>query len=186
MTTRQCDADGVWSKLDLTTCTLTKMNLTFILTWFVLEEEGGLLPERVNRTELEGEVNNNINIYVLRHLYKIILIKLNEMHSQILRLFNDQSIRFESISIRLNNSLNDTAVTIEVILPSANQSEQVISLLDHFSSNITMLGNYTLRQQSQGYTVIEGSCKLMEKCMIRILVMIELINYANYCSFLCL
>ena len=69
MTTRQCDADGVWSKLDLTTCTLKEMNLTFILTWFVLEEEGGLPPERVNRTELEGEVNNII-IYVLRHSYK--------------------------------------------------------------------------------------------------------------------
>ena len=85
------------------------------------------------------------------------------MHSQILRLFNDQSIQFESISLRLNDSLNGTAVTVEVILPSANQSEQVISLLDHFSSNITMLGSYTLRQQSQGYTVIEGSCKLIEK-----------------------
>ena len=58
MTTRQCDEDGIWSKLDLTTCTLTGKNLTFILTWFVLEEEGGLPPERVNSTELEREVNN--------------------------------------------------------------------------------------------------------------------------------
>ena len=66
-------------------------------------------------------------------------------------------------------------MTVEVILPSANQSEQVISLLDHFSSNITMLGSYTLRQQSQGYTVIEGSCKLMEKSGQDIIAMIQLI-----------
>lgn len=69
MTTRQCDAYGIWSKLDLTTCTLTEMNLTFVLTWFVLEKEGGLPPERVNRTELQGEVNNII-IYVLKHSCK--------------------------------------------------------------------------------------------------------------------
>ena len=57
MTTRQCDADGVWSMLDLTTCTLSEKNLTFILAWFVLEEEGGLPTERVNSTELEREVH---------------------------------------------------------------------------------------------------------------------------------
>ena len=46
--------------LDLTTCTLIENNLTFILTWFVLEGEEGSPPEsfRVNSTELEKEVYN--------------------------------------------------------------------------------------------------------------------------------
>lgn len=80
--------------------------------------------------------------------------------TQIKVLFKEQSIQFRSISLRLNDSSNGTAVTVEVILPSASQSPQVISLLEHFSSNITMIGSYTLSQQSPGYTVIEGSSML--------------------------
>lgn len=79
---------------------------------------------------------------------------------QITVLFNDRSIRFTNISLQLNDSSNGTAVTVEVILPSASQSQQVISLLDHFSSNITMIGIYSLGKQSPGYTIIEGSSKL--------------------------
>ena len=57
MTTRQCDADGVWSKLDLSTCTLIEQNLIFVLAWFVVEEEG----ERVNSAELKSEVHVQIH-----------------------------------------------------------------------------------------------------------------------------
>lgn len=65
-----------------------------------------------------------------------------------------------NISLRLNASLNGTAVTVEIILPSANQSEQVIDLLNYFSSSITMLGIYTISGHSRDYTIIEGSRKL--------------------------
>ena len=56
MTTRRCDIDGAWSKLDLSTCTLVNESLTFVLVWFVLEEEDGLTVERVSTMELEREV----------------------------------------------------------------------------------------------------------------------------------
>ena len=60
MTTRRCDADGVWSKLDLSTCTLIEKNLTFVLVWFVLEGEGGLPLERVNSTRLSMELEREV------------------------------------------------------------------------------------------------------------------------------
>ena len=74
-------------------------------------------------------------------------------------LFNNRSIQVNDISLRLNISLSGTAVTVEIILPSANQSEQVMRLLDDFSSS-TMLGNYLLNGQSQSYILINGSSKL--------------------------
>ena len=76
-----------------------------------------------------------------------------------MQLFNNQSIQVTDISLRLNVSLSGTAVTVEVILPSANQTEQVTRLLDDFSAS-TMLGKYLLSDQSQDYILINGSSKL--------------------------
>lgn len=52
MTTRFCDIDGVWSNLDLSTCTLVEESLTFVLVWFVLE----VPHEQIADIELETEV----------------------------------------------------------------------------------------------------------------------------------
>lgn len=77
-------------------------------------------------------------------------------------LFNNGSIQFENISLLLNDSLNGTAVTVEIILQSANQTRDVTRLLNYFiSSSITMLGNFTISDEIQpGYSVINGSSKL--------------------------
>lgn len=59
MTTRRCDKDGFWSRLDLSTCTLVKDSLTFLLVWFVLEDDG-VPPEGISNIELEREVQHTI------------------------------------------------------------------------------------------------------------------------------
>lgn len=84
-------------------------------------------------------------------------------------LFDNRSIHVTDISLWLNVSLSGTAVTVEIILPSANQSEQVMRLLDDFSSS-TMLGNYFLSGQSQNYILINGSSKLGKRTTIIIIL----------------
>ena len=65
MTTRYCDVDGVWSELDLSTCTLVNRSLNFVLFWFVLEEEGGRSPSKdATSMELKTEVQNLKDIYI--------------------------------------------------------------------------------------------------------------------------
>ena len=50
--TRYCDINGIWSTLDLSTCTLVEKSVTFLLVWFILEDDN--IP--INETDLEREV----------------------------------------------------------------------------------------------------------------------------------
>ena len=84
-------------------------------------------------------------------------------------LFDNRSIHVTDISLWLNVSSSGTAVTVEIILPSANQSEQVMRLLNGFSS-FTMVGNYFLSGQSQDYILINGSRKLRKRTVITIII----------------
>ena len=55
MTTRYCDVYGVWSDLDLSTCTLVEESVTFLLVWFMLEENE-VPQEKISEIDLEREV----------------------------------------------------------------------------------------------------------------------------------
>ena len=55
MTTRYCDLNGIWSDLDLSTCTLVEKSVTFLLVWFMLEENEVPLEE-IREEDLEREV----------------------------------------------------------------------------------------------------------------------------------
>ena len=56
VTTRYCDLDGVWSGFDLSNCTVKNESLVFLLSWFVVENEGNNTTEETVRSQVELEV----------------------------------------------------------------------------------------------------------------------------------
>ena len=75
-------------------------------------------------------------------------------------ILNNQSVDYTTISFQLMDSLNGTAVTIEITLPLENQTEVVTELLQYYSSSsFSMLGSYAISVENRGVQAISASCK---------------------------
>ena len=79
--------------------------------------------------------------------------------SQMRLILSNQSINFTDISFQLSDSLNGTAVTVEITLPSENQTEEVTQLLQYYSFSFSMLGSYAISDNNRGIQAISASCE---------------------------
>ena len=75
-------------------------------------------------------------------------------------ILSNQSLEFTDISFQLMDSLNGTAVTVEITLPLENQTEVVMELLQFYvSSSFSMLGNYAISIENRGVQAISATCE---------------------------
>ena len=73
---------------------------------------------------------------------------------------SNQSIEFTNISFQLMDSLNGTAVTFEITLPSENQTEEITQFLLYYSSStFSMFGSYNISAENHGVQAISASCE---------------------------
>lgn len=81
------------------------------------------------------------------------------MLSQMQFVLNNRSVNFTDISFQLMDSLNGTAVTVEITLSSENQTEVVTELLQYYSSSFSMLGGYAISVDNRGVQAVTASCE---------------------------
>lgn len=75
-------------------------------------------------------------------------------------ILSNRSVNFTTISFQLMDSLNGTAVTVEITLPLENQTEVVTELLQYYSSSsFSMLGSYAISVENRGVQAISASCE---------------------------
>ena len=75
-------------------------------------------------------------------------------------ILSNRSVNFTTISFQWMDSLNGTAVTVEITLPLENQTEVVTELLQYYSSSsFSMLGSYAISVENRGVQAISASCE---------------------------